>query len=114
MTQEYTMRIECADNGMIVRDDESIEVIEEVHDVDDADRTNLKARLGEIFLGEIEHYLNQTCENIAKVTIKIEKDGADEQRKANVGVTSAPTFGSGRKGLYIRSAEIRSEPMEKS
>ena len=81
MKQEYTMRIECADNGMIVRDDESIEVIEEVHDVDDADRANLKNRLGEIFLGEIEHYMNQTCENIAKVTIKIEKDGTDEQRK---------------------------------
>lgn len=80
MTQEYTMLIECADNGMIVRDDESVEVIEEVHDVDDADRANLKNRLGEIFLGEIEHYLNQSCENIAKVTIKIKnKDG--EQRK---------------------------------
>ena len=81
MTQEYTMLIECADNGMIVRDNESIEVIEEVHDVDDADRANLKNRLGEIFLGEIEHYMNQTCENIAKVTIKIEKDGTGEQRK---------------------------------
>lgn len=81
MTQEYTMLIECADNGMIVRDDDGIEVIEEVHDVDDADRANLKNRLGEIFLGEIEHYMNQTCENVAKVTIKIEKDGTDEQRK---------------------------------
>lgn len=81
MTQEYTMLIECADNGMIVRDEDSIEVIEDVHDVDDADRANLKARLGEIFFGEIEHYMNQTCENIAKVTIKIEKDGTGKQRK---------------------------------
>lgn len=59
----------------------AIEVIEEAHDVGDADRVNLKNRLGEIFLGEIEHYMNQNCENIAKVTIKIEKDGTDEQRK---------------------------------
>lgn len=81
MTQEYKMLIECADNGMIVRDDESVEVIEEVHDVDDVDRANLKNRLGEIFLGEIEHYMNQTCKNVAKVTIKIEKDGTDEQRE---------------------------------
>lgn len=81
MKQEYTMIMECADNGMIVRDEDSIEVLEEVHDVDDADRANLKNRLGEIFLGEIEHYMNQTCENLAKVTIKIEKDGTDEQRE---------------------------------
>lgn len=79
--QEYKMLIECADNGMIVRDDESVEVIEEVHDVDDADRANLKNRLGEIFLSEIEYYMNQSCENIAKVTIKIERNGTDEQRK---------------------------------
>lgn len=81
MKQEYTMIMECADNGMIVRDEDSIEVLEEVHDVDDADRANLKNRLGEIFLGEIEHCMNQTCENLAKVTIKIEKDGTDEQRE---------------------------------
>ena len=81
MKQEYTMLIETADNGMIVRDNDRIEVIEEVHDVDDADRSNLKSRLGEIFLGEIEHYMNQTCENLAKVTIKIERNETGEQRK---------------------------------
>lgn len=81
MKQEYKMLIECADNGMIVRDDENVEVIEELHDVDEHDRSNLKNRLGEIFLGEIEHYMNQNCENIAKVTIKIENDGTGEQRK---------------------------------
>jgi len=81
MTEEYTMLIECADNGMIVRDDDGVEVIEDEHNVDDADRANLKARLGERFLCEIEHYMNQNCENTAKVTIKIEKDGTDEQRQ---------------------------------
>lgn len=80
MTQEYTMLIECADNGMIVRDDDGVEVIEDEHNVDDADRANLKSRLGERFLGEILNYMNQYCENIAEVTIKIKnKDG--EQRK---------------------------------
>lgn len=76
MTQEYTMLIEAADNGMIVRDDDGVEVIEDEHNVDDADRANLKSRLGERFLGEIENYMNQFSENIAEVTIKIKnKDG---------------------------------------
>lgn len=76
MKQEYTMLIEAADNGMIVRDDDGVEVIEDEHNVDDADRANLKARLGEIFFGEIENYMNQFSENIAEVTIKIKnKDG---------------------------------------
>lgn len=83
MMQEYTytILIECADNGMIVRDGGGIEVIENEHDVDEPDRANLKNRLGVIFLGEIEHYMNQTCENVARVSIKFEANGTDEQRK---------------------------------
>lgn len=79
--QEYTMLIEAADNGMIVRYDGTVEVIENEHDIDEAGRTNLKNRLGEIFLGDIEHYMNQTCENVARVTIKIEANGTDVQWK---------------------------------
>ena len=77
MTQEYTMLIEAADNGMIVRDDDGVEVIEDEHNVDDADRANLKARLGERFLCEIENYMNQYSENIAEVTIKIKNKNGE-------------------------------------
>lgn len=67
------LTIEQADNGMIVRFDEDVKVIENTHSAEEGRKDNLVHGLGRIFFQHINLVMNEELTNEVKVEIEINK-----------------------------------------
>ena len=65
--------IEQADNGMIVRTDEDVVVIENTHSADEGRKDNLVHELGRIFFRHVNCVMNEEITNNVEVEIEINK-----------------------------------------
>lgn len=65
--------IEQADNGMIVRTDEDVVVIENTHSADEGRKDNLVHELGRIFFQHVNCVMNEEITNNVEVKIEINK-----------------------------------------
>lgn len=66
--------IEQADNGMIVRADDFVQVIEDTHTDNSKSRDNLIHQLGAILYDDIIQVMNEEISNKVKLQLTIEKD----------------------------------------
>lgn len=69
------LEIECADNGMIIRGEEMLDVVEDTHNTDGVDKDNLQRYLGRYLLNEIKYVMDEEISNKAKVEINITSVG---------------------------------------
>lgn len=67
------LTIEQADNGMVVRSDEDVKVIENTYSADKGRKDNLVHELGRIFFQHINLVMNEELTNEVKVEIEINK-----------------------------------------
>lgn len=67
------LTIEQADNGMIVRTDEDVKVIENTHSAEEGRKDNLVHELGRIFFQYVNLVMNEELTNEVKVEIEINK-----------------------------------------
>lgn len=67
------LTIEQADNGMIVRDDEYVSVIENTHSAEEERKDNLVHELGRIFFQHVNFVMNEELTNKVEVEIEINK-----------------------------------------
>lgn len=65
--------IEQADNGMIVRTDDQVSVIENTHSADEGRKDNLVHELGRIFFQYVNCVMNKEITNNVEVEIEINK-----------------------------------------
>lgn len=65
--------IEQADNGMIVRTDDQVSVIENTHSADEGRKDNLVHELGRIFFQYVNCVMNKEITNKVEVEIEINK-----------------------------------------
>lgn len=65
------LTIEQADNGMIVRFDEDVKVIENTHSADEGRKDNLIHELGRMFFQYVNCVMNEETTNKVRVEIKI-------------------------------------------
>lgn len=63
------LTIEQADNGMIVRTDEDVVVIENTHSADEGRKDNLVHELGRIFFQHVNCVMNEEITNNVEVEI---------------------------------------------
>lgn len=64
------LTIEQADNGMIVRTDEDVKVIENTHSADEGRKDNLVHELGRMFFQQVNYVMYK--ETTSKVEVEIE------------------------------------------
>lgn len=67
------LTIEQADNGMVVRFDEEVKVIENTHSADEGRKDNLVHELGRIFFQHVNCVMNEEITNKVEVEIEINK-----------------------------------------
>ncbi len=67
------LTIEQADNGMVVRTDEDVVVIENIHSADEGRKDNLVHELGRIFFQYVNCVMNEEITNNVEVEIEINK-----------------------------------------
>ncbi len=72
MKDEWT--IEQADNGMIVRASDFVQVIEDSHTDNSKSRDNLIKELGNMLYEDIRQVMDGEITNIVNVTIKVERN----------------------------------------
>lgn len=72
MKDEWT--IEQADNGMIVRASDFVQVIEDSHTDNSKNRDNLIKELGNMLYADIIQVMDGEITNIVNVTIKVERN----------------------------------------
>lgn len=65
------LTIEQADNGMIVRFDEDVKVIENTHSAEEGRKDNLVHELGRMFFQHVNFVMNEETTNKVRVEIKI-------------------------------------------
>ena len=70
---KINLTIEQADNGMIVRSDEYVSVIENTHSADEGRKDNLVHELGRIFFQHVNFFMNEEITNNVEVEIEINK-----------------------------------------
>lgn len=70
---KINLTIEQADNGMIVRDDEWVKVIENTHSAEEGRKDNLVHELGRIFFQHVNFVMNEEITNNVEVEIEINK-----------------------------------------
>lgn len=70
---KINLTIEQADNGMIVRSDEYVSVIENTHSAEEGRKDNLVHELGRIFFQYINFFMNEEITNNVEVEIEINK-----------------------------------------
>ncbi len=71
MTKELT--ITAADNGIMLTDEDWVQVIENTHDKDGADYDNVITELGKLFYKMINNAIDQEMISSVKVKIEITK-----------------------------------------
>lgn len=67
------LKIEQADNGMIVRYGEDVKVVENTHSADEGRKDNLVHELGRIFFQHVNFAMNEEPTNKVEVEIEINK-----------------------------------------
>ena len=67
------LTIEQADNGMVVRTDEDVSVIENTHSAEEGRKDNLVHELGRIFFQHVNFFMNEEITNNVEVEIEINK-----------------------------------------
>ena len=70
---KINLTIEQADNGMVVRTDEDVVVIENIHSADEGRKDNLVHELGRIFFQYVNCVMNEEITNNVEVEIEINK-----------------------------------------
>lgn len=70
---KINLTIEQADNGMIVRSDEYVSVIENTHSAEEGRTDNLVHELGRIFFQHVNFVMNEELTNKVEVEIEINK-----------------------------------------
>lgn len=70
---KINLKIEQADNGMIVRTDEYVSVIENTHSAEEGRKDNLVHELGRIFFQHVNFFMNEEITNNVEVEIEINK-----------------------------------------
>lgn len=70
---KINLTIEQAENGMVVRTDEYVSVIENTHSADKGRKDNLVHELGRIFFQHVNLVMNEELTNEVKVEIEINK-----------------------------------------
>ena len=70
---KINLTIEQADNGMVVRTDEYVSVIENTHSADKGRKDNLVHKLGRIFFQYVNLVMDEELTNEVKVEIEINK-----------------------------------------
>lgn len=70
---KINLTIEQADNGMVVRDDEYVSVIENTLSAEEGRKDNLIHELGRIFFQHVNFVMNEELTNEVKVEIEINK-----------------------------------------
>ena len=70
---KFKLTIEQADNGMVVRTDEYVSVIENTHSADKGRKDNLVHELGRIFFQHVNLVMNEEITNNVEVEIEINK-----------------------------------------
>lgn len=66
------LEIELADNGMIIRGEEMLDVVvEDTHNADGVDKDNLQRYFGRYLLGYIKYAMDKEISNKVKVEINI-------------------------------------------
>lgn len=70
---KINLTIEQADNGMIVRSDEYVSVIENTHSAEEGRKDNLVHELGRIFFRHVKFVMNEEITNNVEVEIEINK-----------------------------------------
>lgn len=70
---KINLTIEQADNGMIVRSDEYVSVIENTHSAEEGRKDNLVHELGRMFFHHVNFFMNEEITNNVEVEIEINK-----------------------------------------
>lgn len=70
---KINLTIEQADNGMIVRTDEYVSVIENTHSAEEGRKDNLVHELGRMFFQHVNFFMNEEITNNVEVEIEINK-----------------------------------------
>ena len=70
---KINLTIEQADNGMIIRTDEYVSVIENTHSAEEGRKDNLVHELGRIFFQHVNFFMNEEITNNVEVEIEINK-----------------------------------------
>ena len=70
---KINLTIEQADNGMIVRSDEYVSVIENTHSADEGRKDSLVHELGRICFQHVNFFMNEEITNNVEVEIEINK-----------------------------------------
>ena len=70
---KINLTIEQADNGMIIRTDEYVTVIENTHSAEEGRKDNLVHELGRIFFQHVNFFMNEEITNNVEVEIEINK-----------------------------------------
>ena len=70
---KINLTIEQADNGMIVRSDEYVSVIENTHSAEEGRKDHLVHELGRIFFQHVNFFMNEEITNNVEVEIEINK-----------------------------------------
>ena len=70
---KFKLTIEQAENGMIVRENELVTVIENTYSADKGRKDNLVHELGRIFFQHVNLVINEELTNEVKVEIEINK-----------------------------------------
>lgn len=70
---KINLTIEQADNGMIVRSDEYVSVIENTHSAEEGRKDHLVHELGRIFFQHVNFVMNEEITNKVEVEIEINK-----------------------------------------
>lgn len=70
---KINLTIEQTDNGMIVRTDENVSVIENTHSAEEGRKDHLVHELGRIFFQHVNFVMNEEITNKVEVEIEINK-----------------------------------------
>ena len=70
---KFNLSIEQADNGMIVRSDGYVSVIENTHSAEEGRKDHLVHELGRIFFQHVNFVMNEELTNKVEVEIEINK-----------------------------------------
>lgn len=70
---KINLTIEQADNGMVVRTDEYVSVIENTHSAEEGRKDHLVHELGRIFFQYVNFVMNEELTNKVEVEIEIKK-----------------------------------------
>lgn len=70
---KFNLTIEQAENGMVIRTDENVSVIENTHSAEEGRKDHLVHELGRIFFQHVNFVMNEEITNKVEVEIEINK-----------------------------------------